>query len=141
MSTKNQKCDFYHILALFNLNYIIMWFILVCLLIIGLCILCIMHDEYAVASGVLGVFAVVLFLWLSSIPIARLSVLSEIEQFNAFKASIEVARTEEVTEYENAALTMRVAKWNEWLATKQNIGRKYFPLQTPKVVDSLEPIR
>ena len=117
----------------------ILLIISIIILIIGLIMLSIDEFDYVgFLCRVIGVIMVVLIIMFLSIE--YYSTLAEIERFYAIKLTFEKSRVS-VNQIENAAIQIKIAGANEWLAEKQFWNNTLlFDGFIPDIIDSLKPI-
>ena len=74
------------------------------------------------------------------IPLNRMEVSADLEQYRAVAETVERARAAG-RDIENAALQLRIAEMNQWRAKALYWRRSAFGLWWPAEVETLEPIR
>ena len=74
------------------------------------------------------------------VPLNRMSVHADIQQYRAVQETVERARAAG-RDIENAALQLRIAEMNQWRAEALYWRRSAFGLWWPAEVEALEPIR
>ncbi len=101
------------------------------------------HSEWPFVGLVVAVLAgIALFSCTITIPVNRASVRDHIIQFNAFKETLEEARTHRgLTDLERAAITIKVAEWNSWLASEKYWSTGHTAIWHLNEVNSMEPIK
>lgn len=82
----------------------------------------------------------ILFLFLIGIPISHMESRSGIQQFEAVRSTVESARANGIP-MESAAIQIKVAEMNQWLAEQQYYRTTIFSVWYPEEVMDLEPIR
>lgn len=82
----------------------------------------------------------VLFVALLFLPISRMDIRSQIQQFESVRTTANAAR-ERGDDMEGAAFRLKVAEMNQWLAAKKYWRSTIFEIYIPADVDSLEPIQ
>lgn len=102
---------------------------------------CNFDDSWWVAAMTSWVFGgLFLFILLIVIPIQRFDVKANIQEYEAFKKTVQISRLNELSEYERAAITKDVADWNQWIARAKYYNNTFwFGVYWPNEVDKLEP--
>jgi len=98
------------------------------------------YNEGGMIMGVLG--AIFLGIVLIALPFVRIGVEGDIREVKALERTIEFAR-EHDQKLENAAILMKVADTNEWIARVQffkNEKTFWFGVFIPKEINELKPI-
>ena len=102
-----------------------------------------MKDTIITGGIVIGFVSIIIALVLCvAIPIDRVNNNAALREFNSIKNTVETARTRNPNDYERAALQIKIADANGWLAKA-----KYYnsiPVMRwgwPNEVDRLEPIK
>lgn len=99
-------------------------------------------NEYFFFGGLLLslMFGGVLLITLIFIPIERMEIQSEIEQFESVQKTAERMRENDQRILESASFQSRVADENKWLAEMQYWNDTVMDIWVPDEVDYLEPI-
>jgi len=90
-----------------------------------------------IIAGLAGTF---LLICLISIPLSRLSVYAGIEQVEAVRLTVESVREDGIP-LESAAIQIKVAEMNQWLASAQYWRSSVFNIWWPKEIEDVRPIR
>ena len=77
---------------------------------------------------------------LLAVPLNRMEVSADVQQYRAVQETVERARAAG-RDIENAALQLRIAEMNQWRAEALYWRRSAFGLWWPAEVEMLEPIR
>ena len=92
--------------------------------------------------SLVSIFCIIaLALFLVFWPVAYYGYVSNIQEYHATKASVEVSRGEEMSELERAALVHKIIEVNRWLARAQYWNQTVFDPFIPDEVMALEPIK
>jgi len=98
-------------------------------------------DWIEIPSIVIGITAGILLLAaLMGLPLCRLDVYADIEQFGAVKNTVENARFRG-DDFENATLQHKVIEANAWLAKTKYYNTTIFEIWIPDEVNDLSPIK
>lgn len=118
------------------------------LIFIGLILLCglgiYMHqkDEWEMGWAITSIITgMVLFVALIMLPISYYNDMSKIKQYNSAEATIQEARTKNISDIERAALTTKIIDENQWLANEQYWNKTIFDLYIPNEVMKLQPLK
>jgi hypothetical protein len=100
-------------------------------------------SEWDMLHEILMIFgSVFLFMMLVALPLSRLKTKANIFELKAFEQTVQSARANELTELERAALTQKIAEWNQWIAKEQYFKSKkaWLGIYIPNEVNGLKPI-
>ncbi len=120
------------------------WFFMLLMIFFGCHILGSSESEIGEALGgvLITIFGIVFIISLVILPINRMGILAEIEQFKSVEETIEVARTADIDSYEKAAIQNKIIDSNKWLAKVKYYNGIYFINNfIPNEVDELTPIK
>lgn len=98
------------------------------------------HSTELLGIMVAALAGVLLFIALIGVPFNRMEVYSNIAEFQSVRATITAARSRGES-LENAAMQLKVAETNAWLANAHYWNQTLFDIWIPDVVMHLEPIR
>ena len=99
------------------------------------------YDDAHFAGGLVATIAgVILLLALVAIPLTKLEIHAGIQQVEAVRLTVEAARENGAT-LESAAIQIKVAEMNEWIARIQYYRTTVFDIWYPTEIDALKPIR
>ncbi len=95
-------------------------------------------------EGLRWIGGILLFITLFATPLTRLTINQELAEREAFEMTLQNARENGLNNYENAAITTRIADWNEYQAKIQYFRNKKLQPWTgifiPKKVDEMKMI-
>jgi hypothetical protein len=98
--------------------------------------------EDVMASTVLVVTSIVLFVILIVLPCTRYEIRSEIVAFKQVDQCIKTARTSiDLSPLERASLTSTIIESNVWLAQKQFINAGFWDIFIPDEVDTMKKLK
>ncbi len=86
---------------------------------IGIALVSLCYDDFTevIGAGLMATGGTVLFLLAILGPYSYYSSLAEVERYHALKDTIELSRTAEISDYERATLTQKVAEYNADIAS------------------------
>ena len=75
------------------------------------------------------------------LPLNYYNTIADIQEYKAFKETVEEARKTNISEIERAAILQDIAKWNQYTANAKYWNKSIFDIYIPDEVENLEMLK